>query len=59
VKQISDKEIHLLIKYIRIKIILWRVAKRLSYIEGAQFLKVNPFYWDAKAPVYSYKEIPT
>ena len=30
VKQISDNEIYLLIKYI--KNILWRVAKRLSYI---------------------------
>jgi len=29
----------LLIKYI--KSVLWRVAKRLSYIEDARFLKVN------------------
>jgi len=29
----------LLIKYI--KSVLWRVAKRLSYIEEARFLKVN------------------
>ena len=39
VKQISDNEIYLLIKYI--KSILWRVAKCLSYIEEAQCLKVN------------------
>jgi len=39
VKQISDKEIYLLTKYI--KSILWRVAKRLSYIEDARCLKVN------------------
>jgi len=41
VKQISDNEIHLLIKYI--KIVLWRVAKRLSYIEDGRCLKFN-FY---------------
>ena len=35
----SDNEIYLLIKYI--KSVLWRVAKRLSYIEDAQYLKVN------------------
>ena len=39
VKQISDNEIYLLIKYI--KSVLWRVAKRLSYIEDARYLKVN------------------
>jgi hypothetical protein len=39
VKQISDNEIYLLIKYIRS--ILWRVAKRLSYIQDARCLKVN------------------
>ena len=39
VKQISDNEIYLLIKYI--KSVLWRVAKRLSYIEYARCLKVN------------------
>jgi len=38
-KQISDNEIYLLIKYI--KNVLWRVAKRLSYIEDARCLKVN------------------
>ena len=37
VKQISDNEIYLLIKYI--KTVLWRVAKRLSYIEEARCLK--------------------
>ena len=39
VKQISDNEIYLLIKYI--KSVLWIVAKRLSYIEDARCLKVN------------------
>ena len=33
VKQISDNEIYLLMKYI--KSVLWRVAKRLPYIEDA------------------------
>ena len=39
VKQISDNEIYLLIKYV--KSVLWRVAKCLSYIEEARCLKVN------------------
>ena len=39
VKQISDNEIYLLFKYI--KSVLWRVAKRLSYIEDARCLKVK------------------
>jgi len=39
VKQISDNEIYLLIKYI--KNVLWRVAKSLSYTEDARCLKVN------------------
>ena len=39
VKQISDNEIYLLIKYIQS--VLWRVAKRLSYIQDARYLKVN------------------
>ena len=34
---ISDNELYLLIKYI--KSVLWRVAKRLSYIEDARCLK--------------------
>ena len=38
-KQISDNEIYLLIKYI--KSVLWGVAKCLSYIEEARCLKVN------------------
>ena len=42
VKQISDNEIYLLIKYI--KSVLWKVAKRLSYIEDAWFLKVKTYY---------------
>jgi len=33
-----------LIKYI--KIVLWRVAKRLSYIENARCLKVNAYRSD-------------
>ena len=39
VKQISDNEIYLLIKYI--KSFLWRVAKGLSYTEDARCLKVK------------------
>ena len=41
VKQISDNEIYLLIKYT--KSVLWRVAKRLSYIEEARCLKVKMY----------------
>jgi hypothetical protein len=41
VKQISENEIYLLIKYI--KSVLWRVVKRLSYNEDARCLKVK---WD-------------
>jgi len=41
VKQISDNEICLLIKYI--KSVLWRVVKRLSYIEDARCVKVNSY----------------
>ena len=39
VKQTSDNEINLLIKYI--KSVLWRVAKRLSYMDEARRLKVK------------------
>ena len=39
VKQISNNEIYLLIKYI--KSVLWRVAKQPSYIEDARCLKVK------------------
>ena len=39
VKQISDNEIYLLVKYI--KSVLWRLAKRLCYIEDARCLKVK------------------
>ena len=39
VKQISDNEIYLLIKYI--KSVLWRAEKCLSYIEDARCLKVK------------------
>ena len=45
VKQISDNEIYLLIKYI--KSVLWRVAKYLSYIEEARCLKVKQFIFFA------------
>ena len=41
VKQISDNEICLLIKYI--KSVFWGVAKRLSYIQDARCLKGN--FW--------------
>ena len=40
VKQISDNEIYVLIKYIQS--VLWRVVKHLSYIKNAGCLKVNP-----------------
>ena len=49
VKKISDNEIYLLIKYI--KNVLWRVAKRLSYIEDARCLKVN-LTWDVIGPIF-------
>ena len=39
VKQISENEIYLLIKYI--KSVLWRVAKCLSYLEEVRCLKVK------------------
>jgi len=39
VKQISENEIYLLIKYV--KSFLWKVAKRLSFIEDARYLKVQ------------------
>ena len=38
-KQISDNEIYMLIKYI--KSVLWRVVKRLSLYREAQCLKVK------------------
>ena len=38
-KKLFDNEIYLLIKYI--KSVLWRVAKRLSYIEDARCLKLK------------------
>ena len=41
VKQISDNEIYLLIKYI--KSVFWTAAKRLSYIEDARCLKFNGY----------------
>ena len=42
-KQISDNEIYLLINCL--KSVLWRVAKRVSYIEDARRLKVNIFIY--------------
>ena len=50
VKQISDNEIYLLIKYI--KSVLWRVAKRLSYTEDGWCIKVNDTY------SASYNKVP-
>ena len=38
-KKISDNEIYLLITYITS--VVWKVAKRLSYIKDARCLKVN------------------
>ena len=43
VKQISDNEICLLIKYKYIKSVLRRVAKRLSYTEDARCLKAKGY----------------
>ena len=43
VKQISDNEIYLLIKYI--KSVLWRLAKCQSYIEEARCLKVKQAFY--------------
>ena len=48
VKQISDNEIYLLIKYI--KSVLWRVAKRLSYTEDAWCLRVKYILTLREAP---------
>ena len=39
----SDNEIYLLIKYI--KSVLWRAAKRLSYLEDARCLKVKSVWY--------------
>ena len=50
VKQISDNEIYLLIKYI--KSILRRVVEHLSYIEDARCLKVNAFLITASVASY-------
>ena len=48
----SDNEIYLLIKYIIS--VLWRVAKRLSYIEDARCLKVNLFLTHTHTHTYIY-----
>ena len=57
VKQISDDEIYLLIKYI--KIFLWRVAKRLSYMEDARCLKVNIFTLNSMQRSGCHIRLPT
>ena len=48
VKQMSDNEMYLLIKYI--KSVLWTVAKRLSYIQDAWCLKVNNILCNITTP---------
>ena len=52
VKQISDNEIYLLIKYI--KIVLWKEAKRLSYTEDARCLKIKILYSTVSLIVKNY-----
>ena len=62
VKQISDNEIYLLIKYI--KSVLWRVAKCLSYIQDARCLKLMRYEyailleWQGKTEVLREKTCP-
>jgi len=51
VKQISDNEIYLSIKYI--KSVLWGVAKHLSYIEDARCLKVKPNH-ESQATLFDF-----
>jgi len=53
-KQISDNEIYLLIKYI--KSVLWRVAKRLSYTENTWCLKVDLIFRGRCSVVYYYNK---
>ena len=52
VKQISDNEMHLLIKYI--KSVLWRLAKRLSYIQDARCLEIKIIQIKAAYPTNTY-----
>ena len=52
VKQISENEIYLLIKYI--KSVLWRVVKRLSYIEEARYLKVKEQSYTQNEPIICF-----
>ena len=52
VKQTSDNEIYLWIKYI--KSVLWRVAKRLSCIEDARCLKVKALCFLASTPSWAW-----
>ena len=51
-QKISDNEIYLLIKYI--KSVLWRVAKRRSYIEDARCLKVDLFIRAVSKSVFRF-----
>ena len=55
VKQISDNEIYLLIKYI--KNILWRVVKCLSYTEEARCLKVNELHEEEEEPAEEWTKL--
>ena len=67
VKQISDKKIYLLIKYI--KSLLWRVAKSLSYTEDVRCLKIKErciwlavisnYIYDARTHEYQRHIIPS
>jgi hypothetical protein len=51
----SDNEIYLLIKYV--KIVLWGVAKRLSYIEDARCLKVKTGFDKNGSKYREYKKL--
>jgi hypothetical protein len=55
VKHVSDNEIYLLIKYI--ESVLWRVAKRLSYIEEARCLKFNGNSHQCEATIHRFKSL--
>ena len=56
VKQISHNETYLLIKYI--KSVIWRVAKRLSYIKDARGLKVKFHIWDMRQKLLIHSDFP-
>ena len=55
VKQISDNEIHLLIK--NTKSVLWRVAKHVSYTEDARCLKVKQHNSKSRATTVSATKV--